>query len=163
GDGGDGGGGALRRARAAGGRPRLGSVPRRPPRARPRRLGAPCRGLRRLRHGGRRQGCPRRRRTPAHEHALMMTKRMTRSVALARAQDLPLPGEGFEWERVGDRGLDLDDLAFGPDGMLWATANGPHRLDLTDGFPGRWIRLKDSGALNDAILPLGPDTLVGNT
>src|SRR5690606_40384960 len=79
------------------------------------------------------------------------------------AQDLPLPGEGFTWERVGDRGLDLDDLAFADDGTLWATANGPFRLDLTLGFPGRWVRLKDFAALNDAILPLGPDTLVGNT
>ena len=71
---------------------------------------------------------------------------------LARAQvepqrnpargDLPLPGEGFTWERVGDRPIDAEDLAFGPDGTLWAAANGPHRLDLTDGFPGRWVLLR---------------------
>ncbi|HLT47803.1 MAG TPA: hypothetical protein VK002_11290, partial [Rubricoccaceae bacterium] len=92
---------------------------------------------------------------------------------LARAQvepqrnpargDLPLPGEGFTWERVGDRPIEAQDLAFDHDGTLWAaSADGPYHLDLTDGFPGRWV-LIDEPSLHGAILPLGPDTLVGNT
>jgi hypothetical protein len=76
----------------------------------------------------------------------------------AASQDLPLPGDGFAWERVGDVPIDVFDLAFGPDGTLWATADdGPHRLDLAGGFPGVWIRLKQSGAFSGAILPLGRD------
>jgi photosystem II stability/assembly factor-like uncharacterized protein len=79
----------------------------------------------------------------------------------AIAQDLPLPGEGFNWERVGDVGIDVFDLAFGPDGTLWATASaGPHRLDLSGGFPGVWVLLVQTGAFSGAILPLGGDTLV---
>src|SRR5690606_29277024 len=75
----------------------------------------------------------------------------------------PLPGEGFTWERVGDRPIEADDLAFTDDGALWAaSADGPYHLDLTDGFPGRWV-LIDEPSLHGAILPLGPDTLVGNT
>jgi hypothetical protein len=111
-----------------------------------------------------------------------MTKQTTRLAALALAlaagagaaplavgQDLPLPGEGFDWEHVGDRAIQPFDLAFGPDGTLWATANyGPHRLDLTGGSPGVWVLLTgDGAALTGAILPLGRgpsgDTLVAAT
>src|SRR5690606_26054090 len=54
-------------------------------------------------------------------------------------------------------------LAFTDDGTLWAaSADGPYHLDLTDGFPGRSV-LIDEPSLHGAILPLGPDTLVGNT
>jgi hypothetical protein len=81
-----------------------------------------------------------------------------------RAQDLPLPGEGFTWEHVGDRPISPSDLTFGADGTLWAAAaDGPHRLDLTGGFPGRWVLLYPSGLFNYAILPLGPDTLLAST
>ncbi|HLT48541.1 MAG TPA: sialidase family protein, partial [Rubricoccaceae bacterium] len=87
----------------------------------------------------------------------------TLPLAAPAAQDLPLPGEGFTWERVGDVGIEADDLAFDDDGTLWAAGiAGPYRLDLTDGFPGRWVRLKDI-AIDAAILPLGTDTLVGTT
>src|SRR5690606_4686390 len=52
---------------------------------------------------------------------------------------------------------------FDHDGTLWAaTIYGPQRLDLTLGFPGRWVRLKDI-PIDAAILPLGPDPLAGNT
>jgi photosystem II stability/assembly factor-like uncharacterized protein len=72
------------------------------------------------------------------------------------AQDLPKPGEGFTWERVGDRGLEVEDLAFGPDSTLWAVgADGPFRLDLSSGSPGVWVLLTDEGTFGDAILPLG--------
>jgi photosystem II stability/assembly factor-like uncharacterized protein len=85
-----------------------------------------------------------------------------------QAQDLPLPGEGFTWERVGDRPIDVFDISFGPDGTLWATADdGPHRLDLSNGFPGAWVLLKDYAVLNGVILPLGRgpdgDTLVATS
>jgi hypothetical protein len=80
------------------------------------------------------------------------------------AQDLPLPGEGFTWERVGDQPIEVRDLTFGDDGTLWATADfGPHRLDLSGGFPGTWVLLRDTGIFGGSILPLGPDTLLANT
>lgn len=75
-----------------------------------------------------------------------------------RAQALPAPGDGFAWERVGDVPIDVSDLAFGRDGTLWATASdGPRRLDLSGGFPGRWVWLYDSGMFNGQLLPLGGD------
>jgi photosystem II stability/assembly factor-like uncharacterized protein len=78
----------------------------------------------------------------------------------AAAQDLPAPGAGFAWERVGDMGIDVWDLTFGSDGTLWATGDdGPYRLDLAEGFPGTWELLYDR-SFNGAILPLGPDTLL---
>src|SRR5690606_30401030 len=73
----------------------------------------------------------------------------------AAAQDLPAPGDGFAWERVGDYGLDVRDLVFGPDGTLWATAvRGVYRLDTTGGFPGFWNPFLDNGRF-DAIIVLG--------
>src|SRR5690606_40706369 len=157
------------------------------------RAGRPCRGLgRRLPRVGspHRRGRPPPRgpcpifgqalpaRTAAVTAARSRTTLRALAVALlltplARAQvepqrnpargDLPLPGEGFEWERVGDRPIEADDLAFTDDGALWAaSADGPYHLDLTEGFPGRWV-LIDEPSLHGAILPLGPDTLVGNT
>jgi photosystem II stability/assembly factor-like uncharacterized protein len=85
----------------------------------------------------------------------------------ARAQGLPAPGDGFTWQRVGDRSIQPFDLAFGPGSTLWATANdGPHRLDLSAGLPGTWVLVSDF-AFNNAILPLGRgpqgDTLVVTT
>src|SRR5690606_15651115 len=87
--------------------------------------------------------------------------------SLASAQDLPLPGDGFEWERVGDRGIDALALAFGPDSTLWATApSGPHRLDLSGGFPGVWdLRGGERSLAALLVLGRGPagDTLVAST
>src|SRR5690606_12808523 len=167
--------GGVRRARAGGRR-----AGRRPPGRRhapgdARRVGPGGGDVRVPPHGGQRRS------DGADDAcALTMTKRMTRktlrSVALAlalaagagvtplaRAQDLPLPGEGFTWERVGDRPIEADDLAFTDDGTLWAaSADGPCHHALTDGFPGRWV-LIDEPSLHGATLPLGPDTLVGNT
>jgi photosystem II stability/assembly factor-like uncharacterized protein len=73
---------------------------------------------------------------------------------------LPAPGDGFTWERVGDVGLEVFDLAVGADSTLWACgSDGPYRLDLSGGFPGEWVLLSDF-SLPDLILPLGSDTLV---
>ncbi|HLT46717.1 MAG TPA: hypothetical protein VK002_05760, partial [Rubricoccaceae bacterium] len=44
---------------------------------------------------------------------------------------LPEPGDGFDWERVGDVGIDVFDLAFSGDGTLWANGSvGMYYLDL---------------------------------
>ncbi|MDX1418766.1 MAG: hypothetical protein R3181_02260, partial [Rubricoccaceae bacterium] len=68
---------------------------------------------------------------------------------VAHAQDLPAPGEGFAWERVGDRHIQPYGLAFGPDATLWATGNrGPYRLDTSAGFPGTWVHVHDSGIIS---------------
>src|SRR5690606_31014272 len=84
--------------------------------------------------------------------------------SVAHAQDLPEPGDGFTWERVGDRGINVRDLAFGPDSTLWAAApDGPFRLDTTQGFPGVWVLLQDFPAVGSlVVLGRGPqgDTLV---
>jgi hypothetical protein len=83
--------------------------------------------------------------------------------APARAQGLPAPGDGFTWERVGDVPIQPLDLAFGADATLWATgSNGPYRLDLSAGFPGEWVLLRDF-PITDTILPLGTDGLDGDT
>ncbi|MDX1421198.1 MAG: hypothetical protein R3181_14630, partial [Rubricoccaceae bacterium] len=78
---------------------------------------------------------------------------------------LPAPGDGFTWERVGDRGLEVDHLTFGLDSTLWAVGGlDPHRLDLSGGFPGVWVLLTDLYPI-DRLLALGRgaegDTLLG--
>src|SRR5690606_2914646 len=122
----------------------------------PRRLGRPPRGAT--------MRVERMTRRALHRVALALALAAGAGAApLALAQDLPLPGEGFTWERVGDRPIEAQDLAFADDGTLWAaSADGPYRLDLTDGFPGRWV-LRADRYLGSAILPLGADTLVGTT
>jgi hypothetical protein len=90
------------------------------------------------------------------------------SLPAARAQDLPAPGDGFEWERVGDVPIDPFGLAFGPDSTLWATgSDGPYRLDTTAGFPGTWVLLWERGIFTGPILALGRgpdgDTLLAST
>jgi photosystem II stability/assembly factor-like uncharacterized protein len=88
---------------------------------------------------------------------------------LAARGGLPAPGDGFDWERVGDVPIDTEDLAFGRDSTLWATGDdGPYRLDLSGGLPGTWVLLHESGTFNGPLLVLGgdgpdgpePDTLV---
>src|SRR5690606_21258721 len=90
----------------------------------------------------------------------------------ARAQDLPEPGDGFDWERVGDRPINAYDLAFGPDGTLYANGNhGIYRLDLSGGFPGAWEHRYEGGVFSGALVALGgdgpdgpgPDTLLATT
>src|SRR5690606_33678050 len=44
---------------------------------------------------------------------------------------LPEPGDGFDWERAGDRPIAIFAIAFGPDGPPSATGSGgPPRLPL---------------------------------
>ena len=72
-------------------------------------------------------------------------------VSPAVAQTWPTPGEGFTWERVGDRAIDPFDLAFDTEGRLWvAASDGPYRLDSK----GIWRFLNDKPTA-DAVLPLG--------
>src|SRR5690606_19421722 len=79
------------------------------------------------------------------------------AAAPAAAQNLPEPGDGFDWERVGDIGIDVFDLAFSADGTLWATGReGPQWLDTTGSFPGTWV-LPVPLASAIKILPLGGD------
>ncbi|MDX1421411.1 MAG: hypothetical protein R3181_15705, partial [Rubricoccaceae bacterium] len=70
------------------------------------------------------------------------------------AQDLPAPGDGFAWERVGDRHIQPYGLAFGPDGTLWATGSGPYRLDTSAGFPGTWVHVRDDPRYSGPLLVL---------
>ena len=87
-----------------------------------------------------------------------------RAQSLIPEAGLPAPGDGFTWERVGDQGISVQDLHFGPDTTLWAVgANDPYRLDLSEGFPGRWILVEDYPFLASILaLGRGPtgDTLI---
>src|SRR5690606_30826974 len=80
--------------------------------------------------------------------------------AAPAAQDLPAPGDGFAWERVGDFPANAKALAFDSEATLWAPGTfGLCRLDATSGFPGTWVVVYNY-SLGDALLPLGPDTLL---
>ncbi|HLT48364.1 MAG TPA: T9SS type A sorting domain-containing protein [Rubricoccaceae bacterium] len=60
------------------------------------------------------------------------------------------------FERVGDRPIDADDLAFDSDSALWATADRVYRLP-----PGgdTWEEVSDPPGAYQYVLPLSPDTL----
>ncbi|MDX1418484.1 MAG: hypothetical protein R3181_00840 [Rubricoccaceae bacterium] len=73
----------------------------------------------------------------------------------AHAQDLPAPGDGFAWERVGDSGINAGGFAFAPDATLYAAGvDGPFRLDASAGPPGAWVLLDDYPFVG-ALLVLG--------
>ncbi len=76
----------------------------------------------------------------------------------APAQDLPLPGDGFAWERLGTVGLSANDLAFAADTALWSVGGaGLLRFDFSGGSaPGEWLLVNDRGTSGfHRILPLG--------
>lgn len=83
----------------------------------------------------------------------------------AAAQDLPEPGDGFDWERLDGATPDAQDLAFVADGdgdprTLWVeSGSGLYRLDFSGGTPAEWVLVNDRTA-HFRILPLGGDTLV---
>jgi len=84
--------------------------------------------------------------------------------APASAQDLPAPGDGFAWERVGDVPVDPYGLAFGPDSTLWAAGgDGLYRLDLSGGFPGEWVRVIQGGLFDGRLIVLGKDAFGRDT
>ncbi|MDX1420972.1 MAG: hypothetical protein R3181_13485, partial [Rubricoccaceae bacterium] len=97
---------------------------------------------------------------------LLATGAALHAAPVAHAQDLPAPGEGFAWERVGDRFIQPQSLAFGPDGTLWATGSGPYRLDTSAGFPGTWVHVRDDPRYTGQLHALGRgpqgDTLLAN-
>jgi photosystem II stability/assembly factor-like uncharacterized protein len=103
-------------------------------------------------------------RTPLHAApALALVLVAGAGAALApstRAQGLPLPGEGFDWERVGDIPVDATSLAFDSEGTLWASGSrGLYRLGFSGGFPGTWVLVNDRIGFQ-RVLPLSPDTLL---
>ena len=72
----------------------------------------------------------------------------------------PAPGEGFNWETVGDRPVNAFDLLFDADGRLWAGGQEPiARLDDPDHPDGAWVGFNEL-RVADAVLVLGRgDTL----
>ena len=67
----------------------------------------------------------------------------------------PAPGDGFNWETVGDRPVNALGLAFDADGRLWAGAKvGVTRLDAPDAPSAEWVELDPSRIANQ-VLPLG--------
>ena len=79
----------------------------------------------------------------------------------AQAQ-FPNPGDGFEWERVGDFPVNADFFGFDDDHRFYAGLSDIYRLDLSGGWPGVWIQLNDRGiGRMDGLLILSPDSLLG--
>ena len=79
----------------------------------------------------------------------------------AAAQPLE-PGDGFEWERLGDPAFDTYFLTVAPDGVLWGGGNS---IDYDDGIyyyseSEGWRDTTNVPNDPDALAFLGPDTLL---
>ena len=102
-----------------------------------------------------------------HRVVLLLLFVLLAPATTARAQ-LPEPGDGFTWQRVGDRPIDTSGLTFKTDAagdtVLWAGGSeGLVRLDLAAGLPGTWEVVNDferpqrilvlgRGALGDTLV-----------
>ena len=80
----------------------------------------------------------------------------------AAAQTVP-PGEGFEWEVLGDPPLDTYFLTVAPDGAYWGsggTLEYPQAIYYYDEIHNVWADTTSKSNDADALAFLGPDTLL---
>ena len=75
----------------------------------------------------------------------------------------PAPGDGFEWQSLGDRPIKAKHLAFDATGRLWAAAGTTHedngRLDVPDDPASVWNSFNDTRG-GSRILALSSDTVL---